>query len=424
MPSHAGPRTLKKENLVFLADTNDTTLGITSLGCGGFTTSNQGIKNIVDGTIYQFQNGMKLTGRDFFTAFAIDYPEGSYGGDAVNRNGITPGYDVRLGTKTYDTSRALHLWVWNNKTNSWVADSFFHGYRLYGHCYDSYIYADAPGGYSAELGRFVDDFNTIKATFPDCTYIVMGSHRDSYRNSTVRNILYDLGMPTGTALDSDYIAAPEWILVGKPGLGAGNAYGWVYENYTTNPGYVAHMNFGLPIKSKGSMYFDGSNDYISVTDSTILDIEGDKTLSCWVNFASDASCGIVGKSSSATYGMALGYGWGGNGFMALAWNSVNAPYIAKDAGRDYGKWVYLNAVQSGSTRYIYVWDAQGLRTSSYSGGTHTWNNNVPLMIGNANNGSNPAPAGTLISHVAVYNVALTPSEIEANFKMHKSKYGL
>jgi hypothetical protein len=46
------------------------------------------------------------------------------------------------------------------------------------------------------------------------------------------------------------------------------------------------------------------------------------------------------------------------------------------------------------------------------------------MIGNANNGSNPAPAGTLISHVAVYNVALTPSEIEANFKMHKSKYGL
>jgi len=421
MPSSSGPKISAKQSLVFLADTNDTTLGITPLGCGGFTTANQGIKNILDGTIYQFANGMKLTGRDFFTAFAIDYPESSYGGDAAGRSGLTAGYDVRSGTKTYDTSRALHLWVYNNDTRTWIADSYFHGFRLFGHCYDNYT--GAENGYNTEIGLFISDYNTIKSTFPNCTYIVVGSHRADRYTSTLRNVLYDLGMPTGY-IDSDYIGAPEWILVGKPGLGTGNAFGWVYENYTTNPGYVAHMNIGLPIKARGSMYFDGSNDYVSVTDSTALDIAGDKTLSCWVNLPSDASCGIVGKSSSSVYGMALGYGWGGNGFMALAWNSANAPYIVKDAGRDYGKWVYLNAVQLGSTRYIYVWDAQGLRTSSYSGGTHTWNNNVPLMIGNANNGSNPAPAGTLISQVAVHNVALTPSEIEANFKMHKAKYGL
>jgi len=176
--------------------------------------------------------------------------------------------------------------------------------------------------------------------------------------------------------------------------------------------------------SLGSIVFDGADDYVSVTDTTILDIIEDKTLSCWVNFPSDANCGIVGKSSSATFGMALGYGWGGNGFMALAWNSANAPYIAKDAGRDYGKWIYLNAVQLGNTRYIYVWDAQGLRTSSYSGGTHTWNNNVPLMIGNANNGSNPSPSNTRISGVAAYNRALSAQEILQNYNATKGRFGI
>lgn len=425
MPSAGGPKISGKESLVFLTDTNDVTLGITPLGCGGFTTANQGIKNILDGAIYPFVNGMKLTGRDYFTSFAIDYPESSYGGDAASRQGITPGYDVRSGTKTYDASRALHLWVYNNDTNSWIdngATTYFRGARLGGHCYDNY--SGAETGYLYEIGLFISDYNTLKSAFPNCTYVVAGSHRADQYTAALRTILYDLGMPTGTALDNNYVAAPEWILVGKPGLGAGNAHQWVYENYTTNSGFVAHVNFGLPIKAKGAMSFDGSNDYVSVTDSTALDIVGDKTLSCWVNLASDASCGIVGKSSSATYGMALGYGWGGNGFMALAWNSANAPYIAKDSGRDYSKWVYLSAVQEGSTRYIYVWDAQGLRTSSYSGGTHTWNNNVPLMIGNANNGANFAPSGTLISQVSVHSRALTPVEIESNFKLHKSKYGL
>jgi hypothetical protein len=177
--------------------------------------------------------------------------------------------------------------------------------------------------------------------------------------------------------------------------------------------------------SGGSIVFDGVNDLISVQDATTLDIVKDKTLSCWVYMgATSTGCGITGKSSSATYGMALGYGWGGNGFMALAWNSDNAPYIAKDAGRDVGKWNYLSAVQAGSTRYIYVWDAQGLRTSNYSGGTHTWNNNVPLMVGNANNGSSPAPSNTRISGVAAYNRALTPDEILQNYNATRTRFGL
>jgi hypothetical protein len=436
MPSHAGPKTLGKENLVFALDTGDSSNGITPLGCGGFYGSTQGVKDIVNGTIYQFANGMKLTGRNFYTAFAIDYPEGSYGGDAANRNGITPGYDVRSGTKTYDTSRALHLWVWNNKDSSWVADSFFHGYRLYGHCYDTYAGADAPGGYSAELGRFADDFNTIKATFPDCTYIVMGSHRDSYRNSTVRNILYDLGMPTGTALDNNYIDAPEWILVGKPGLGAGNAYGWVYENYQTNPGYVAHMNFGLPIKARGSMEFDGSNDYINLASN----IQSGYTQATYEFICKPTSLpsnnvyqqlyiqenstwiGLYNYSNTIFFGIDLGNGsgWFDNnggyttGARTTTSVSANTYYHVVYSWDGTTVRVYLNGVLQSTTSTLQASNGRQNVITLGAGGT-------PRNIG-ARGGSNYWVGNMDV--VNFYNKALSTSEVQSNYNKYKTRFNL
>lgn len=173
----------------------------------------------------------------------------------------------------------------------------------------------------------------------------------------------------------------------------------------------------------GNVVFNGVNNYISIPDNASLKISGDKSLSCWCYFTSDLSCGIIGKSSSSDGGMALGYGWDGNGFMGLCWNSANAPYIAKDV-RDYNNWCFLTVVQSGTTRTIYVYDIIGLRTSNYVGGTHSWNNSVPLMIGNANNGSSLVPSGTKISDVKAYNKALTANEILQNFNATKERFGL
>jgi hypothetical protein len=260
MGSSAGPRQPTKANLIFSIDAADFPNSAMPLGCGGFNGSNQGMRSNINGLILQFTNGLRLTGREYYTGFAIDYPEGSYGGDAANRQGLTPGYDVRSGGKTYDASRSLHMWVRNIDTNSWIS-GYFRGFRLGGHCYDNY--SGAENGYNTELTLFAEDYNTVKSTFPNAIFIIAGSHRADRYNSTVRNILYDLGMPTGTSLDNDYVPAPEWILVGKPGLGAGRAYGWVYENYTTNPNQVAHINFGLPLKGvKSALEFDGSNDYL------------------------------------------------------------------------------------------------------------------------------------------------------------------
>jgi len=175
----------------------------------------------------------------------------------------------------------------------------------------------------------------------------------------------------------------------------------------------------------GSIVFDGSNDYINVLDYPILDIDGDKTLSCWIYMGGDIDgCAIAGKISNSVNGMALAYGWNSNGFQAIAWNNNNSPQLAKDLTRDINKWVYITALQSGSTRSIYAWDVLGLRSASSVGGTHTWNNNLGFAIGAMPDGSFPSPSNTKISTTQIYNRALSAAEISQNFNATRSRYGI
>ncbi len=203
---------------------------------------------------------------------------------------------------------------------------------------------------------------------------------------------------------------------------------WYDLNNRTNNGTLTNTPYffisNTSTGSAGYLSFDGVDDYVSISDNSILDIVGDKTLSCWIYMGADSSgCGIAGKMSSASAGMALAYGWSGNGFQAIAWNSTNNPYLIKDATRDINKWVYLTSVQSDSTRWIYAWDSFGLRSSSYSGGTHSWNNNLDFYIGRSADASY-VPTNTRISSVTVYNRALTAPEIQQNFQALRGRYGI
>ena len=414
MPTAGGPNTLGESNLVFAIDTHDTSNGITPLGCGGFNGSTQGVKNILTGTTYSFANGMKLSGRTYYTAFAIDYPESSYGGDGASRQGITPGYDVRSGGKLYDASRALHLWVFNNDTNSWIdngATTYFRGARLGGHCYDNY--SGAETGYLYEIGLFISDYNTLKNTFTNCTFIVAGSHRADQYTAALRTILYDLGMPTGY-IDSDYIAAPEWILVGKPGLGTGNAFGWVYQNYTTNAAQVAHINFGLPIKTRGGMEFDGTNDYVNLGAS-----------SNWA-FGGNGTIEIMLKPSNST----------GNDRIWCVNNNGTSLDAYLD-GTTYN--IYMHGGVVGTTTPV-TQNAWNYVVVTYSGGTiQIYINGTPGTMAGTTTGYSMTNSGTMylgcytdlgynlygeISIFKTYNRALTAQEVKQNYQQYKTRFNL
>jgi len=315
-------------------------------------------------------------------------------------------------------SRDLNYAVWDNATNSWVADSYFNGERLGGHCYDTY----SSTLRAEEHAFFQSDHAAIKSAYPDATHIVVGSHAAENNDSDANTlaILQDLGGPSSWPTDR-----AEYVLVGKPGLGADNAYVWQYQNDSAN---VAHANVGLPIvggKGAGANYiqFNGSTEWIETADLSSLDLSGDKTLAMWVYLGADSSgCGFAGKAHNTEKGMALAYGWNSQGFQNIAWNSRNAPQLSKNTNRDLQKWVYLVGTQDGSTRYIYAVDAQGTRSASDSaGGTHSWSNQHGLNIGRVASGSN-APNGTRVAAVSVYNRALSSTEVLQNYNATKSRF--
>jgi len=410
----AGGPNIARSGLVFAIDSASPS-SISPLGCTGFSGAPQLVKNLITRTdSISSLNDVRLTGVDFYTAVGISYPEGSYGGDIAGRQGITPGYNVRSGSKTYDASRALHLWVWNNDTQAWVADSYFTGLRLNGHCYDNW--AGAETGWQSELNKFNSDFNTINNAFPNCTFIVAGSHAaQNYDTPTINNLI-SLGAPSSTVSSwTNNAAWREFVLVGKPGLGSGNAYGWVFENYPTNSTEVAHLNFRLPVEKITNLQFDGTDDYIDTgkTASQLGIYDADYTCSAWVyptSLSSDRT--MFGTDQTALrQGMHLVFRSG----------SIYQGHYASDfsAGSvDVNNWYHITYtyVKSSGTATIYKNGvSQGSGTiSSFIGTTN-------ILLGRWAGGYNFSGNG---ASYYIWNRALSSTEVTQNFNAQRSRFGI
>ena len=398
--------------------------GINATTCTGYNNAKQLVNDLVNTITTSSVSTLRLGNLTYYTAFAIDYPESSYGGAAASRQGLTQGFNVTAGSKTYDASRALHLWVWNNATSSWVADSYFTGYRLAGHCYDTYAGADAPGGYTAELGRFVTDYNKIKDVFPDCTYIVAGSHRDSYRNDAVRAILLDLGMPAGTTLDSNAdIGAPEWILIGKPGLGSGNG-GWVYENYSTNPNQVAHMNLALPFKGTISNYltFDGSTEFITIPNSTDFDTQT-LTMESWSYPTTVSQNGFLFEKGTVNTQYSNFYNSDGTfyfrtmGISTQDLTFTGSSYITANA------WNHIVCTYASGTKRVYVNNVLAAQQTGLTGTISTNASGMSIGVYGGATGARGYYFSGRIGESRFYNRALTADEVAQNYNSDRIRYG-
>ena len=381
---------------------------ISPIGCTGFNNAPQLLKNLVStsDTINSY-NGIKLGNLSYYTAFAIDYPESSYGGDAALRQGITPGYNVRSGTKTFDFGRALNYAVYNNPTQSWVKTTV----------YDTYPYL-------SEVERFVSEYATAVATYPDAVHVVAGSHRDSNHTTAQYDILRDLGAPSN--VDSIIgFSSPEWILVGEPGLGAGNAYGWVFQNYSTDPNQVAHLNFGLPIYGTKDNYleFDGTDDYIDC--GTFFNYQT-FTIELWVNPG----------TTQTTYADIFDNNHTGFQNFVLQQNASNLNqydfYVNDGSGNisatgtivlTANTWTHLAFTFSPSTRVIAYVNGAFHSQGNLAGG-RTINYVSPnLSLGRWSYGNSRFWNGKMSSFKS-YNRILTASEIQQNFNATRSRFSI
>jgi hypothetical protein len=384
--------------LVFLFDAANRKC-ISPLGCTGFNTAPQLVRNLMSPSdVINSYNGVKLGNLSYYTVFAIDYPEGSYGGDAAGRHGITPGYNVRSGSKTIEFGRALTHAVYNNPTQSWVK----------GTVYDTYAY-------TSEVDRFVSEYATAVAAYPDAVHIVAGSHRDSNHNTAQYNILRDLGAPSN--VDSIIgFSSPEWILVGKPGLGAGNAYGWAFQNYSTNPDQVAHLNFGLPIYGGTGNYleFDGTDDYISAPNTSLIHRTSNWAYSAWVNFSGTPSLGTIFENGSWTSCLLIRFETNG-----ITIHSMSSYWGKFSFSPTIGTWYKLDFIRNGNVIDFYL---NGLYSQSISF-TADIQPSPNLFIGMSQHAAGQCFHGKM-AYIQIYNRALSAAEIQQNFNALRGRFSI
>jgi hypothetical protein len=264
----------------------------------------------------------------------------------------------------------------------------------------------------------------------------MGSHRDSYHTTAQYNILRDLGAPSN--VDSIIgFASPEWILIGKPGLGAGNAYGWVFQNYSTNPDQVAHLNFGLPIYGGVNNYlsFDGSNEYMQANVNTIA-LDGDPTFS--VDMFMRRRTGTNIGSNQAPWGIGgTGQGNGVGGWTPTA-NLINLDFYdsTRLASTEYypeGQFVHIVWTKNGagaetSNVKCYVNGVERVltktRIATRTNQFNTSTNGVGIVLGRLNGNAGDFHAPVDVASFKVYNRALSAAEVSQNFNALRGRYGI
>jgi hypothetical protein len=129
----------------------------------------------------------------------------------------------------------------------------------------------------------------------------------------------------------------------------------------------------------GSLYFDGSGDYLSVPDSTDWDVSGDYTIEFWAIHASSGSSytkGYLGTNSiSGTSGFGIGHYLGN-----LTVRTASSLITSTGALITSSVWNHIAIVWSSSTLKGYVNGTEVLSTTAYTTSTA-----VPLIIGNFNN---------------------------------------
>lgn len=164
--------------------------------------------------------------------------------------------------------------------------------------------------------------------------------------------------------------------------------------------------------NQGILSFDGTDDIISIPNSSPINISGNITINCWVRRNTSAGGVIIHKELQYTLLL------NANGTLTYADSSLWSYASFGDHGNiAANQFVNIAVTKSGSTVTIY---ANGsVVISKTFGGAISQTSNT-LYIGAYNGGS--AFFNGLISNVQIYNRSLTADEILQNFNSTRGRF--
>jgi hypothetical protein len=175
--------------------------------------------------------------------------------------------------------------------------------------------------------------------------------------------------------------------------------------------------------------FDGVNDYVGLPDSPNLRITGSITVSCWFRrTATQQNRGLIGKYDATNNQRAWALGTqnsiGGAGLFFTA-QSTGASFDTNQQA------IYTTEIGNGTNHAIgrlvagspcELWLNGALVATATAATNAIFANTAPLEIGRYNQSATNAFAGQ-IAEIAIWNRAITPSEIKTLYRIGPGWFG-
>lgn len=172
--------------------------------------------------------------------------------------------------------------------------------------------------------------------------------------------------------------------------------------------------------NKGSLVFDGVNDYVSGTNHTSIQLTNDLTVSGWVRLGDNGNQGIFEKMTLNQYN---GYGITKQGGFFKFWTCSANVYTYTVSNITYvsnNNWYYVVGRRLSGINTLFINSV--LQSDSQSAPLS--DSGEPYVIGRYYSNINGYYLGGNIAQVSVYNRALTEAEVKQNFQATKGRYGL
>jgi hypothetical protein len=190
----------------------------------------------------------------------------------------------------------------------------------------------------------------------------------------------------------------------------------------TNNNTITIQN--LSYASNGTFSFDGTDDHLLLNQNIFTNSLPNFTISAWINKSTD---GIIlgnhfGGSTWESFWLAS------NNFSVNGANDSTTNRQTLSFSISNNAWVNVCAISNNTSQTMKVY-ANGIEIASKSANVIPWNSSILPSIGayvlapSAGGGIAYALVGT-ISHIQVYNRALSAQEVAQNFQALRGRYGL